>query len=88
MCAPTEATRDLHDVERVVGPLTGYVQGRIAATDFLPHLTAAFAASGDAQPPWLTEAFVAGAAARYRSLMGQWRATPFGGTMEVVFEPK
>jgi hypothetical protein len=32
-------------------------------------------------PPWLTPLVIAGAVARYRALIGRWKAMPFGEAM-------
>ena len=36
-------------------------------------------------PPWLDVAFAERVAERLRRLQGQWKATAFGGAMELVF---
>jgi hypothetical protein len=40
----------------------------------------------DREPPaWLTDAFAHAVKERFRRLVGEWKATPFGGTMELRF---
>ena len=38
---------------------------------------------GATMPDWLTEPFVVAVQERMRRLQGHWRATPFGGVMEL-----
>ncbi len=38
-------------------------------------------------PRWFTPAFVATVRERMRQLIGRWKATPFGETMELAFAP-
>ena len=43
----------------------------------------------DLRPPrWLSGAFIDAVRERMRRLEGQWKATPFGETMELVFDVK
>lgn len=44
------------------------------------------AEGGLAPPDWLTGDFMRCVLERLRQLQGQWRATPFGQTMELRFE--
>ena len=39
-------------------------------------------------PRWLTGDFVEAVRERMRRLQGEWKATPFGGTMELVFDAR
>jgi len=85
--AVTEQTRELREVEMIVGPLTSVVQGKTSAAVFLLTQRAQRDSVNAPLPEWVTEAFVSGAEERYRKLMGQWKATAFGETMEVQFAP-
>jgi hypothetical protein len=38
-------------------------------------------------PAWLTEALVVAVQERLRRLVGAWRATPHGGTLELEWPP-
>jgi len=73
---------DLAAIERLVGALSAVTKGRTAA-----ELAAGMQRFADAQgarlPAWLTEPFVAAVLERMRRLTGRWRATPYGGTMEL-----
>jgi hypothetical protein len=40
-------------------------------------------ARGAPLPDWLTEPFIAAVLERTRQLTGRWRATPYGGSMEL-----
>ncbi|MDX1561355.1 MAG: hypothetical protein R3305_00415 [Gammaproteobacteria bacterium] len=82
-----ESVADIADilgpVEATVGMMTGVVK--------LPE-DAAFAAirgyhesQGSELPNWCTERFVADVRECMRRLLGEWKATPYGQTMEVVW---
>lgn len=72
--------------ERVVGA----IQGALAEEDLDE---AAFAAQArdylelydERAPRWFTPVFIAAVRERMRRLLGRWRATPFGETMELDF---
>jgi len=69
-------------IEGVVGPMSGAVKGLSAA-----DLVAGFARYAEAMesraPDWVTEEFVLAVQKRMRELQGAWKATPFGGVMEL-----
>ena len=72
--------------ERIVGAL----QGALAWDDFdeaaFQQQVADYLSLFDDRPPrWLTPAFVVAVRERLRQLEGRWKATPFGGTMELAF---
>src|SRR5262245_55210423 len=71
---------------RVVGPLTGVVQGKISARALLSAIRELQDAHGEPVPAYLTEGLIERTAARFHRLHGQWKATPFGQTMELRFE--
>lgn len=80
--AGTDAMR----VERAVAVLQ-----RLAKVDEDPaalhaRIVASLAVQDEAPPDWFTPALVAGVRERLRALVGRWRATPYGGTMEVAWE--
>jgi len=52
---------------------------------FLAVLGSAFEAHGERLPVWLTAELIARVRERMRRLEGEWRATPFGQTMELRF---
>jgi hypothetical protein len=73
--------------EMVVGPLQNAVGPELDAADVAERITD-FMRDMDLIPPrWLTAEFIDAVRERMRRLQGQWNATPFGGTMELVFEP-
>lgn len=77
----------LMEVERIVALLQGP-----ARTDEDPHalfarIEASFGLQDEAPPAWFTPDLVIAVRARLRELVGRWRATPYGATMEVSFPP-
>lgn len=75
-------------VENVVGPLQGLLKNETAidAEPFIARLKAHHESLGFAPATWLTPDFLRAVQERIRQLNGQWKATPFGQTMEVQFE--
>jgi hypothetical protein len=72
--------------ERIVGALTGALKGDA----FDPKAFAGAMADyldlyGEHPPRWLTPALLARVQERMRQLLGRWKATPYGGTMELAF---
>ena len=74
-------------IEGVVGPLQGALKGDVVPDAFVTRLRAAQASMGGEAPAWLTAELIARVLERLRQLQGQWRATPFGQTMELRFDP-
>lgn len=85
--APREGS-EAQLVENVVGPLQGLLKNEtpIDAAPFVARLKAHHASLGFAPAEWLTADFIGRVQARMRQLNGQWKATPFGQTMELRFE--
>jgi len=77
---------ELLTTERVVGPLTTLMQGRMEIAAFRAGIENMYQALGEPAPAWVTDAFVSAVAVRYRALTGQWNATPFGQPMELKFQ--
>ncbi len=75
---------ELAAIEQVVGALSGTLKGRSAA-DLVDGMRRAAASLGATPPGWLTEPFVEAVIERARRLMGHWRATPCGGSMELAW---
>jgi hypothetical protein len=74
--------------EMVVGPLQNAVGPELDAAGVADRIIA-FMRDMDLCPPrWLTAEFIDAVRERMRRLQGEWKATPFGGTMELVFDPK
>jgi hypothetical protein len=74
-------------IESVVGPLQGALKGEIDPDAFVARHNAMQANMGAASPAWLTPDLITHVLERLRHLQGQWRATPFGETMELRFDP-
>jgi len=85
--SPAYPTEEGMVIEQVVGVLSGLLKGRPP-----PELVAGFQRYADAlghtPPPWLTIPCVEAVQARMRRLLGHWRATPFGHTMELRWPPE
>jgi hypothetical protein len=72
--------------ERVVGALTGALQDEdLGAEDFLAQVSEYLEIYEERAPRWFTPPFIAAVRERIGRLMGRWKATPFGGTMELEF---
>ena len=71
--------------EAVVGVLTSVVRQRVAPGAAIAGLTRLFEAQQRELPVWLSPEFVARVGEHMRKLMGQWRAVPYGGDMQLVF---
>ena len=73
--------------EMVVGPMQNSIDPTLTATGVAERI-ADFMRDMDLIPPrWLTGDFIEAVRERMRRLMGEWKAVPFGGTMELVFDP-
>ena len=73
-------------VERVVVMFQGAAKTEADADEVWRRLRGAFEAMGEAPPAWLDEPMTGRILTRLRGLLGQWRATPFGRTMELEFQ--
>jgi hypothetical protein len=72
--------------EMVVGPLQTALKADFDAAAFVERV-AEYRADMDLEPiRWLNAELVGRIAERVRRLEGQWKATPFGETMELTFE--
>lgn len=72
--------------ERVVGALTGALHaGELDPNAFVERVTEFLDIYEERAPRWLTPDFVLAVKERMRRLEGQWKATPFGQTMELRF---
>jgi hypothetical protein len=71
--------------ERVVGPLQGAWKAGLDPRAFVARFAAYQEAVGEPCPTWLDEALLVRVAKLLQRLEGQWRATPFGDTMELTF---
>ncbi len=84
---PAYGTSEMMTIERVVGVLSGLTKGR-TPEELVAGLRSYSESLGEAAPAWLTTEFVTAVQARMRKLFGQWKATPFGGTMELAWPPE
>jgi hypothetical protein len=80
--AMAAASAEMAVIERLVGSLSGAVKGR-SAKEMVAALEMGAQALGTTNPAWLTEAFVLAVQERMRKLLGHWKATPYGGVMEL-----
>jgi hypothetical protein len=80
--AMKDAAPDMGAIEQIVGALHGSTKG-VAAGELVAGLRRVAASLGATMPDWLTEPFVVAVQGRMRRLQGHWRATPFGGVMEL-----
>jgi hypothetical protein len=72
--------------ERVVGALTGALRAEeLDDATFVEQASEFLDIYDERAPRWFTPTFVAAVRERMRQLMGRWKATPFGETMELVF---
>jgi hypothetical protein len=80
--AMKDAAPDMGAIEQIVGALHGSTK-EIPAGELVAGLRRFAASVGATMPDWLTEPFVVAVQERMRRLQGHWRATPFGGVMEL-----
>jgi len=73
----------LYAVEAAVGMTSGVLKGNAAPEAMFRSLCRMFESQAQVVPHWCNERFVAEVSARMRSLLGHWRATPFGETLEL-----
>jgi hypothetical protein len=67
--------------ESLVGPMQSLVQGRLDPKIFLEH-------GHRMAPEIVSRDFIDRVRARFRSLQGHWRATPFHQTMKLCWPPE
>lgn len=72
-------------VERTVAVLQGLARSEEAPAALHARVVESLAVQAETPPPWFTAEFVTAVHARLRALLGRWRATPFGGSMEVTW---
>jgi hypothetical protein len=74
--------------ERVVGALTGALHDdELDEAAFIAQASEFLDIYDERAPRWFTPAFVAAVRERMRQLLGRWKATPFGQTLELRFPP-
>jgi hypothetical protein len=69
-------------VERFVGALSGAAK-EVPADQLVAGIRRYAAAMNAEVPPWLTESLVVDAQEQLRHLVGAWRATPAGASVEL-----
>ena len=81
-----DRTRSMDDemaaIEQVVGALSESVKGRPAA-QIVAGMNRFAASLGATLPAWLSESFVLAVQERMRQLLGRWKATPRGATLDL-----
>ena len=77
---------EMATVERFVGALSGAVK-EVPASGLVTGIRRYAAAMDTEVPPWLTESVVVDAQERLRGLVGAWRATPLGASVELDWPP-
>lgn len=70
-------------VEGTVGMMTGAMKRAASEERIVAEFRRTADELGQAPPAWLDERFVATVRERMRRLLGHWKATPFGASMEV-----
>jgi len=74
--------------EMIVGPLQKALGPEMEPAELAERING-FMRDMDLRPPgWLTGSFIEAVRERMRRVQGEWKATPFGGTMELVFDPR
>lgn len=81
-------TTALAEVEMVVGAFQSALKTEVDAELFVRRLASYVHGVGQTVPRWLSADLIRRAETRYRGLVGQWKATPFGAPMTVRFSPR
>ena len=71
--------------EAIVGCFTGLAHDRATPSEAIDAVRRLFEAQGRGLPAWLTEDFATTVKEKLRRLKGEWKAVPYGGTMELAF---
>ena len=72
--------------ERVVGAFTSLAKGTASPEQVIAGIKNLLDAHEEPMPSWLTVDFVERVAERLRRLQGEWKAIPFGATIELKFD--
>lgn len=72
-------------VEAVVGCFTGLAQDRATPEESIDAVRRILEPQGRQPPPWVTLEFAVAVQEKLRRLKGEWKALPYGGTMELQF---
>ena len=76
-----ENAATLYEVERIVGVMSGVVG--MTVDEAFAKLRWFSESQGQKLPEWCTERFVADVVEHMRRLLGQWKATPYGKSMDI-----
>jgi hypothetical protein len=76
------------EIERGVALLQRMAKGDVDPARLHAHIVDMLAAQDAEPPPWFTRALVMDVHARLRALVGRWKATPYGGTLELAWHSK
>lgn len=76
---------ELAAIEQVVGVLSGLTKGRSSA-ELVSGMQRYAENLGTSLPGWVSVQLVDAVQERMRRLVGQWKATPYGGTLELQWE--
>ncbi len=85
--AAPEYTGAMLAIERAVAVLQGMAKSDEPPGVVYERIVALLAAQEASPPAWFTRALVADVHERLRRLLGQWKATPYGKTMELPWTP-
>lgn len=78
----------LLQIERTVAVLQGMTRNSEDPAAVHERITAMLAIQDATPAPWFTVDFVRNVQERMRRLVGQWKATPYGASMELVWTRK
>jgi len=81
--AVAENAAVLGAVEGTVGMLTGVIKDGVPGDQVVATVRRFHEQLGRETPKWYTESFVLEVRERMRRLLGHWKATPFGESMEI-----
>jgi hypothetical protein len=73
------------DIERIVGAMTALTRGPVEPAAIMAGVENLYRALARPLPAWFDADVIRRAGERYRRLSGQWRALPFGQTLELTF---
>ena len=72
--------------ERIVGILTGFTKGSITPQEALDAIANLYTALNEDTPEWVSLEMLTRIETRLKALMGEWRGTPFGEEMKLLFD--
>jgi len=75
-------------VEAVVGCFTRLAQDSATPEESVDAVRRILEPQGRQPPPWVTLEFAVAVQERLRRLKGEWKALPYGATMELRFPPE